>query len=421
MASFFPSSTSSDRSYPDDWDFYLEMPISSLSNGESPVFLVGPKPLLKMRLLDGSVRDAPLLGDLSGVDESLVPEGAVIVRPELGEPNGAFVVKFFSHLQKKRSQNTEIAAHMMFSCLARGKELRLSGTAPRDAAEFVHEHTPMILAHGALYELRHGDISDIEAWVEPGAWPYIVMPYIHGWDLEQTFPYDEAADLLPLRLPELTSSAEFLGKYLRSLHQFEVGIATKPNVNPLYNRGWRGFETWLVKRRRIVTRDRPIAPDSINAHLKRIADDYLPRDVRILTEWYKNKHGLENPRLLHGDLNEEHLLLIDRQPYAVIDYGDCFLGDPQYEWIPVLISSFRCKKHLLITALQHYYQCQTLDEIEQQVGGWSRFSYNMMCYTLLAQQDAMRTVYGMRPELIPFDNFESLANEIWNLSIDQKS
>jgi len=370
-----------------------------------------------MRLVDGSVVDAPLMGTSLGVDLEKMPAGAMIVRPALGEPNGTFVVKFFSHLQTHRSQNTEIAAHMMFSCIARGKELRLNGTAPKEAAEFVYHHTPPILAHGALYESNHSDISDIRAFVEPDGWPYIVMPFIHGWDLAESFPYETCDTHL---LPALHTAAEFLGTYLRALHQFQVGLALKPNVNPLYNRGWRGFETWLLKQRRLVTKDRPVVVDSISVNMKAKLDDYLPRDVRKLTEWYKDFHGLEQPRLLHGDLNEENLLLLGHEPCAVIDFGDCMMGDPQYEWIPILISSFRCKKRLLITALMHYYQCNSLQEIETKVGGWKRYAYTMMCYTLLHEQDAMRTVYGMRPELVAIDNFEQLADEVWNLSIEQK-
>jgi aminoglycoside phosphotransferase (APT) family kinase protein len=333
--------------------------------------------------------------------------------PPLGAPNGAFVIKFFSHLQKLRTQDTEIAAHMMFSFLARGKELVLSAVAPQESAEFVHAHTPSIITHGRLYDLKRSDIRDVAHVAEENGWPYIIMPFIHGQDLLETFPKETVSPTLS----EFDESAVFLGKYLRHLHQFEVPLATKPNVNPLYNNGWRGFEKWLVKQRRVITRGRPIDPESLPPCLFYAIDDYLPRDVRDLVDWYKDHHNLERPRLLHNDLNEEHLFLLDKKPYAVIDFGDCRLGDPQYDWVAVFISAFRCNKRLLIKALYEYYQIDSFEILAEKVGGWKRFTYTMMSYSLLHEQDAMRSAYNRRPELREIKDMYILADQLWNLSI----
>jgi len=398
--------------YPSGWDFYLEMPLSSLSNGESPVFLVGKLPPRKMRLEDGRIVSAPMNATKNTVDHSKMPKGSELIAPVIGEMNGCFVVKFFSHLQTQRTQNTEIAAHMMFSCLSRGKEMQINGKAPQEAALFVYDRTPPILAHGVLYELNRTDIGDIRAHVETDGWPYIVMPYIHGRDLLETFP-------LSSELSQLTESALFLGNYLRHLHQFEVGRAPKPSVNPLYEHGWRGFEKWLVKQRRIVTRDRPINSEVLTPEMHFKLDDYLPRDVRVLSDWYRKNFNLPEPRLIHNDLNEEHLLLVDQKPYAVLDFGDCRMGDPQYEWVAVFISGFRCNKQLLITALLAYYQLDSFETLTLKIGGWTRFSKTMMAYTLLHEQDAMRSVYNRRPELRLLDDFTKIQHELWDLSIPQ--
>lgn len=410
--SWEPSARDASRC-PEGFDPYLEIPYSSLSNGESPIFLIGRRPVRKLRLADGTEVDAPLMED-GEVDYSKIPEGAILVRPAFGAMNGAVVVKFCAQSQSKMAHHSEIAVHMMFSCISKGKELHIVGGGPKSAADYLFENTPSLLAHDTLYDLKRSDVKDYEAYAEPSGWPYLIMPFIHGKDMLETVPRSASRDF-----HELDETAIFLGRYLRNLHQFEVPIATKENYSPLYNNGWRGWEQWIIKQRRHVVYTRPIDPDGITPHLRSQLDDYLPRDIRVCVEWYRETFGLDHPRLLHNDLNEENVFLLDKKPYAILDFGDCRLGDPQYDWIAVFVSCMRCCKRLLISSLMEYYQVDSLQNLEPKVGGWKRFTYNMMCYTLIHEQDAMCSVYNKRPSLRRLDNIEAIADELWNLSIPQ--
>lgn len=412
---FADTSPSAVAKHPPGWDFYLEIPFKSMSNGENPVFLIGKLPRRQMRLTDGTIADAPTLPESSDVDYANLPTGAQLVPIEAESPSGALVLKFFSASQSSTSHHCEIAAHMMFTCLAKDRPLPFNATAPKESAEYIFNHTPKILVHDRLYDFKHRDVRDYKPYAEPRGWPYLIMPFVHGQDLNQLFPHKTSS----AELHELDGSAKYLGRYLQHLHQFQVGTSLKKSYNPLYQRGWRTFESWLVKQRRVAVHDRPIDHESTLPHLRSQLDDYLPRDVRTLIEWYRETFDLTLPRLLHNDLNEENLFLLDGKPSAILDFGDCGLGDPQYDWVAVFVSSLRCCKRLLTTALMEYYQLSSFDELTQKVGGWKRFTYTMMCYGLLHEQDAMRSVYYRRPSLRNIHTLEALADEIWNLSIPQ--
>lgn len=401
--------------YPEDFDPYLEIPFTALSNGESPIFLIGRRPVRNLRLADGTSTAAPVDPETGDVDYAAIPQGAELDAPKFGTPSGAVVLKFCARNQDSMAHHCEIAAHMMFSCISKGKELHIVGGGPKEAADYLYEHTPSLLVHDILYDLKRTDVSDYADYAEPGGWPYLIMPYVLGKDLLESFPPETASS----ELIELTDSAIFLGRYLRELHKFEVPISTKNDYSPLYSNGWRGWEKWIIKQRRVVVRDRPLDPESINAFVRSQLDDYLPRDMRVLSDWYRNTFALDMPRLLHNDLNEENVFLLDKEPYAILDYGDCRVGDPQYDWIAVFVSCLRCSKKLLLPALLEYHQVDSIGNLEQKVGGWKRFTYTMMCYTLIHEQDAMASVYHKRPSLRRFNTLDEIADELWNLSVPQ--
>lgn len=401
---------------PPGFDPYLEIPFSPLSNGESPIFLIGHRPLRKMRLADGTETDAPMDPATKDVDHSKIPQGAELVVPKFGGATGAVVIKFCAQNQSSMAHHSEIAAHMMFSCISKGKELHIVGGGPKEAADYLYEHTPSIVLHDILYDLKRKDVGDYAKFVDPDGWPYLIMPFVPGRDLLESVPPETASR----DLHELTEASIFIGKYLRELHKFTVPISTKESYSPLYNNGWRGWEKWIVKQRRTVVHDRAIDPESITPYLRSQLDDYLPRDMRVLSDWYRKRpYALEMPSLLHNDLNEENVFLVDGKPFAVLDYGDCRLGDPHYDWVAVFVSCMRCRKPLLIASLLEYYQVESIEMLEQKVGGWKKFTYTMMCYTLIHEQDAMASVYHKRPSLRGVDSLEVIAEELWNLSVPQ--
>lgn len=322
------------------------------------------------------------------------------------EDSCAIVVKFFVPSRGHMSQDTERAAHMMIEHLSKGSSMLLPGFAPQNAAKFVSEHTPPILAVGQLYDPHQRDVRDFKKYVEGNRWPYLIQPYIHGQSMQQHFP----SDCDPFVMIE---SAEFLGKYLKNLHQIMVGVPPLQKPNPLYNGGWAGFTKTLIKRRRAASQN---GSEALSSALQQQIDDYLPRDVRKLFTWYQESFKLDHPRLLHGDLNDENVFIRDGKPCTVIDFGDCLLGDPQYDWVPLFVSCLRCHKSLLITFFMEYYNARNFDHLSSIVGGWDRFTYTMMCYSLLHEQDALRTAFYHRPELKNHTSLRQLAKDLWDLS-----
>jgi aminoglycoside phosphotransferase (APT) family kinase protein len=272
----------------------------------------------------------------------------------------------------------------------------------------VYRHTPSILVHDRLYDPSHSDTSDFNPHVKALVWPYLIQPFVHGEDLSKTFPEGSSPSIL-------AETAVFLGKYLRHLHQIELGVSPQAQSNPLYEGNWKGFEKFLIKRRQTVTKRRPIASFGLSYKLQLELDDYIPRDVRSLCEPSQESFQLTSPRLLHGDMNENNVYLLDGKPYAVIDFGDCRMGDPHYDFVSVFVSSLRCHKGLLILCLQEYYQVEDFDELTEKVGGWQSFARIMMGYTLLHEQEMMRTVFHNRPDLRNIDQLELLEQALWNL------
>lgn len=192
-----------------------------------------------------------------------------------------------------------------------------------------------------------------------------------------------------------------------------VGVPPIQKPNPLYNGGWSGFSKMLIKRRRVASKN---GSELLSSELRHQIDDYLPRDVRKLFTWYQEYFQLDHPRLLHGDLNDDNIFIRDGSTYAVIDFGDCLLGDPQYDWVTLFVSPLRCHKSLLVASLLEYFNARNFDHLTSIVGGWDRYSYTMMCYSLLHEQDAIRTAFHYRPELKNHTTLQQLAKDMWDLS-----
>jgi len=136
-------------------------------------------------------------------------------------------------------------------------------------------------------------------------------------------------------------------------------------------------------------------------------DSYLPNKPDSLY----NKE--EKAVFLHGDITNDHIICnfplhendpVIFQPVSIIDYGDSRSGDRIYELMPIHIDVFRCDSQLTMSLMKAY----GIENFDQET-----FSYRAMCYTILHQQDALRSVFKHHPEWIDIQDLKELEKNLW--------
>lgn len=241
----------------------------------------------------------------------------------------------------------------------------LTGAAPTIPA-------PALIAEGDLF----GD----------GVWPYLIITVIPGASLGETAGEVDDADW--------ASVAQFTGQVLRRLH--ECSLATAAVLERTRSR-FRGF----IARQRAGCveqhRQWQVLPD----RLIRQVDSYLlPVEQLVDAE--------PALRLIHGDLNWDHVLgeFVDSRwiPRGIIDFGDACVGDLLYEMVVVHLGLLRYDKRWLRLFLQAY---------GDDAGLRRNFAGRAMNYTLLHQYNVLDAApAGLIDQAA---TLEELALAIWEV------
>lgn len=235
---------------------------------------------------------------------------------------------------------------------------------------------PALVASGDLFAAGDG-------W----PWPYIVTEALPGASLSEA---DERVSF-----PDKIAVCRFLAPVVRRIH------ALKPERPSHLPRTWDAFDRFLAERRAGCAehhRTWGSLPERLVAQL----DDYLPPLPELVD------HTVP-PRVLHCDLNADHILGYfegDRgRPAGIIDFGDAMAGDRIYELVALHIGLFRCDKRLLRTFLDEY----GFDEALRR-----DFVRRAMGMTLLHEFDVLSGVFPAFPDAARVDNLAELAALLWD-------
>jgi Ser/Thr protein kinase RdoA (MazF antagonist) len=234
---------------------------------------------------------------------------------------------------------------------------------------------PALLAHGALF-------PHDQRW----PWPYIVTQVVPGTSFGEVRRQVSPADTFAV--------VAALGPLLRRMHRLDPAGARHLRA------GWDAFVRFMAEQRSSCVanhRHWQTTPD----HLIGQIDAYLP-PIEALVE------QTTRPQLLHGDLNEDHVLGRFAAGHwritGIIDFGDARFGDRLYDLAPLHIGLFRCDKRLLRCFLEGY----GFDDRP-------RFVQQVMSYTLLHECDVLGPIFGWFPAARAITRLDELATLLWDL------
>jgi hygromycin-B 7''-O-kinase len=189
----------------------------------------------------------------------------------------------------------------------------LNGTAviklfpPMVAGDFVRER--------AVYRLLDGRLPEMPRLLADGVlrdhidWPYLVTSFLPG------AAWREAQAAMPKA--QQLAVARVLGERIGRVH-------TKPF---LPDSDWPPTDAWP----RFVAARLAEAPAALRATLPERVAAEAEALLRSM-EWFD-----EPPRLLHGDLTQDHALVTEQDGVwslsGLIDWADAEIGHPGYEWV----------------------------------------------------------------------------------------
>jgi Ser/Thr protein kinase RdoA (MazF antagonist) len=228
---------------------------------------------------------------------------------------------------------------------------------------------PAPIASGTLFAAAKG-------W----PWPYLVLEALPGDSLGQVAGQVSFEDKLGI--------CRFLGPIVRQLHTL------MPTPGSALALTWETFERFLAELRAgCVARHR--AWGTLPARLIDELDAALPPLADLIDP-------AQPPSVLHGDLNDDHLLgsFVGEcwQPRGIIDFGDALVGDRVHELVALHLGLFRGDKRLLRAFLDAY----GFDAALQRA-----FVCRAMALTLLYRFDVLS---GVRPILAAMEHEGSLAD-----------
>lgn len=236
-------------------------------------------------------------------------------------------------------------------------------------------HAPVCIAHGQLFEAQGG-------W----RWPYIITTVLAGTSYGEALPQIAFEDRLAV--------AAFLGGVMRTLHAQPI------HDLPAFTPTWDEFVELIARRRAACLAGPPPwhgLPSALAERLVRA----LPEPATLIDQG-------RAPRLLHSDLNADHLLGVARdgrwQPTGIIDFGDARVGDPLYELVALHLGLFGGDKRLLRAFLASYGHTELLGD---------RFVERAMGYTLLHEFDVLGPIVQDQPALAAIGDPGQLARRLW--------
>lgn len=232
---------------------------------------------------------------------------------------------------------------------------------------------PALIASGELFDRSGG-------W----HWPYLITSVLPGQSLGET-PNVGFADRLRI--------ASWLGQLLRRIHHLPL-----EGSGPLVA-DWEPYSAFLNEQRATVT-SRHVARGVLPSHLCAQLEAYLPPAALLIDR-------ASTPRLLHSDLNRDHVLgewvAGCWQPSGVIDFGDARVGDPAYELVALHLGLFDADKRLLQAFLDSYGEASLASALPQRA----------MSLTLLHEF----TVIGQLQHVMDTTaTLDELADLLWNLN-----
>ncbi len=183
---------------------------------------------------------------------------------------------------------------------------------PLVAGDFVRER--------AVYRQLAGRLPEMPRLLADGVlhdridWPYLVTSFLPG------MAWREAQAAMPQA--QQLAVARALGERIGRVH------ATPITPDPLASgHGWPPPEAWP----RFVAARLAEAP----AALRAILPERVAAEAEALLQsmaWFDGQ-----PRLLHGDLTQDHALITERDGVwllsGLIDWADAEIGNPAYEWV----------------------------------------------------------------------------------------
>lgn len=150
-------------------------------------------------------------------------------------------------------------------------------------------------------------------WRDRQSWPYLVTSFVPGQ------AWREVRDEVPGEARLAIGRA--LGGLLRRVH----------DTRPIPGYGWSPVDSW---RRLVITQVEAASP-ALRAHTA-LPEATILAAERLLrgTNWFA---VAPRPRLLHGDLTEDHVLVGHRDGQwrmtGLLDWADAEWGDPPYDWV----------------------------------------------------------------------------------------
>ncbi|KAF5193236.1 Bifunctional arginine demethylase and lysyl-hydroxylase jmjd6 [Thalictrum thalictroides] len=297
-------------------------------------------------------------------------------------------------------------------------------------------------------------------------WPYLITKRCRG-DI-----FAHLRDILSLN--DGLNLASFLGDQLRNLHVLPVPpynyfncdkqkLDNEPSVDvfgeavhkkiSVPGEWWLFIET-LTRRKKDVSSRLAKWGDPIPIHLIEKVEDYVPDDLSLLLNMFKDEKGIykvcKSSSWIHSDIMDDNIYMdkcslssspvehamdvgpgvngtvngvngsgeqLNWHPSHILDFSDLSIGDPIYDLIPIHVDVFRGDADLLKRFLETY-KLPFLRKSSQYrsfgtVDKFDRLSYHAMCYCILHEDNVLGAIFGMCKELKTAKSWEDVEEIVW--------
>lgn len=192
-------------------------------------------------------------------------------------------------------------------------------------------------------------------------WPYLILQFCAGEPIRELY---QRGIWQGVTAANKEAIGQALGQMIRTVHEIPLTEASHFDERPP---AWQQF---IIERRSTclddLRRETPL-PAVVLAEAAAFLDEVLPELLEKA-----------QPCLIHADLTEDHLLLVEQAGEwhisALIDWADAEAGMPAYEWVALWFSLCRQDKSLFRAVLHAYNPALRLDDTLRR---W------MLAYTLL--------------------------------------
>jgi len=219
-------------------------------------------------------------------------------------------------------------------------------------------------------------------------WPYLVLEFCPGTPIRDVYGALHRTDEWRI--------AETLGRAVRTVHDTPLDGVTAFATD---HAAWAAF----LHRRRAECMGELQAETQLPATVRREIDAFL---TTVLPELRTDATPL---RLLHADLTEDHLLLVQDDAgwrvSALLDWADAEVGAPPYEWIALWFGLCNRNPAFFHNVLRAYDPGLALDE---------RFYRHALAYTFLHRFGAGIIDHVWRADGSPtLDSLAMLQRWLW--------